>query len=40
MIKQVKDVIARSNATLAQDAIGAVALMMILLGSLHIPGVL
>ena len=37
MIKDVKAVIARSHATLLADAIGAVALMTIMLVALHLP---
>ncbi len=40
MIKDVKAVIARSRGTLFQDAIGAAALMVILLGSLHLPNLM
>ncbi len=37
MIKDVKAVIARSHSTLLADAIGAVALMTIMLVALHLP---
>ncbi len=37
MIKDVKTAIARSQSTLLADAIGAFALMTILLVALHIP---
>ncbi len=40
MIKDVKAVIARSQGNLLQDALGAVALMVILLGSLHLPSLM
>ncbi|WP_289847837.1 hypothetical protein [Lentibacter algarum] len=37
MIQEVKAVIARSQATLLADALGAVALMAILIVGLHLP---
>lgn len=39
MIDQVKTVIARSRYTIVQDAIGAAALMTMLLAALYLPGV-
>ncbi|WP_268876830.1 hypothetical protein [Litorivita pollutaquae] len=38
MFAQIKAVIARSPETLLQDAIGAAALMVMLLVGLHLPG--
>ncbi|WP_269801545.1 hypothetical protein [Primorskyibacter marinus] len=38
MIKQVKSTIRSSDATLAQDAVGAVALVVMLVAALHLPG--
>jgi len=40
MIKDVKAVIARSQGNLLHYALGAVALMVILLGSLHLPSLM
>lgn len=37
MFTDLKDLIARSQATLVQDALGAAALMVILLAGLHLP---
>lgn len=37
MIKDVKDVIARSQSTILADALGAVALLTILVVALHLP---
>lgn len=37
MIKDIKSVIARSHRTLLADALGAVAIMTMLVGFLHIP---
>ena len=39
MLNQIKDVLHRSSETIWQDAIGAVALMVLLLAGLHLPGV-
>ena len=39
MLNQIKDVLHRSRETIWQDAIGAVALMVLLLAGLHLPGV-
>ncbi len=38
MIKDVKTVIARSNGTFVQDFLGLCALVILLFGALHIPG--
>lgn len=38
MLKDISNVIRRSQATLLQDAIGAGALMVMLMVALHIPG--
>ena len=38
MIRQIKTVAARSADTLLQDAIGAAALMVMLVVGLHLPG--
>lgn len=38
MIQQVKTILSRSQDTIWKDAIGAVALMVILLAGLHLPG--
>ncbi|TCS59062.1 hypothetical protein [Primorskyibacter sedentarius] len=38
MIKQVKSTLHASDATLVQDAVGAVALVIMLVGALHLPG--
>lgn len=40
MIKEIKSVIARSSATLMHDTIGAVSLMVFLVGALHLPSLL
>lgn len=37
MIDTVKTALARSSATLWQDALGAIALAVILMGALHLP---
>ncbi|MCV2892293.1 hypothetical protein [Lentibacter sp. XHP0401] len=37
MIKDVKDVIARSHSTMLADALGAIALLTILVVALHVP---
>ncbi|MDA7424601.1 hypothetical protein [Thalassococcus lentus] len=37
MIETVKSALARQNGTLWQDALGATALMVILVGALHLP---
>jgi hypothetical protein len=38
MIADVKALLARADATLLQDAAGAVALVVILVAGLHLPG--
>ena len=38
MLSQISDVIRRSGATLVQDMAGAVALLVLLLAALHLPG--
>ncbi|WP_263618100.1 hypothetical protein [Pseudooceanicola nanhaiensis] len=38
MVQQVKTVVSRSGMELVQDLVGAVALIVILVGSLHLPG--
>lgn len=38
MLKEIKSVIRRSQSTLLQDAVGAGALMLMLMVALHIPG--
>ncbi|MFD0978557.1 MULTISPECIES: hypothetical protein [Tropicimonas] len=38
MLAEIKALLARSEATLLEDAIGVVALMVILVGGLHLPG--
>ena len=40
MLKDAKNVIARADRTFVQDAIGAVSLMVILFGTLHLPSLL
>ncbi|WP_268870854.1 hypothetical protein [Actibacterium mucosum] len=40
MLKDLKSVIARSHSTLLQDAAGAVALVVMLVGALHLPGMI
>jgi hypothetical protein len=40
MLTELKSVIERSSATLLQDALGAAALMVMLLAGLHLPGLL
>lgn len=40
MIKDVKDVIARSQTSLLADALGAVSLLTMLLVALHIPNLI
>lgn len=37
-MQDIRDVILRSQATLVQDAAGAAALVVILLGCLYLPG--
>ena len=39
MMSQISAVLHRSRDTIWQDALGAVALMVILLAGLHLPGV-
>ncbi|MFT4784599.1 MAG: hypothetical protein ACI9IV_002346 [Paracoccaceae bacterium] len=38
MISDVKNLLRRQNASIIQDALGAVALIVILLVALHFPG--
>ena len=38
MLKDLKNIVTRSHATLLQDAAGAVALVVMLVGALHLPG--
>lgn len=40
MLSQIKTVLTANRDTLLQDAIGAAALVVILLGSLHLPGLI
>lgn len=40
MMQQVKDVLSRSSATIWQDVIGGMSLLIVLFGALHLPGVL
>lgn len=40
MMKQVKDVLARSSATIWQDTIGGMSLLIVLFAALHLPGIL
>ncbi len=40
MYSELKEVFQRSRPTLAQDVVGAAALMVMLLVALHVPGVL
>jgi hypothetical protein len=40
MLKDIKAIIARSADTLAEDCLGLAALVVILLGSLHLPNIL
>ncbi len=40
MLADVKSVISRNGPTLWKDALGAVSLMFITLGALHLPGFL
>ncbi len=37
MLTELKEMIVRAEATLLQDALGAAALMVMLLASLHVP---
>ena len=39
MLTQIKTIVERSQDTIWQDAIGAVALMVMLVAGLHLPGV-
>ena len=39
MLNQIKTIVERSQDTIWQDAIGAVALMVMLVAGLHLPGV-
>ncbi|SFU91593.1 hypothetical protein SAMN04488527_1367 [Aliiroseovarius crassostreae] len=38
MMKQVMEVLSRSSATILQDLMGCVSLVIILFASLHLPG--
>lgn len=38
MLSEIKDVLSRSQSTLAQDLVGIVALGVIFFGGLHLPG--
>ena len=38
MLTQIKTILERSEDTILQDAIGAVALMVMLVAGLHLPG--
>lgn len=38
MLKEVKDVFARSSATLIEDALGVLSLFVLLIAGLHLPG--
>ena len=38
MLKEVKDVFARSSATLIEDALGVVSLFSLLIAGLYLPG--
>lgn len=38
MLKDLKNIVARSQSTLMQDAAGALALVVMLVGALHLPG--
>ena len=40
MFADLKALVARSEATLQQDAIGVAALMVMLVASLHLPGLI
>jgi len=40
MLRNLKSVLNNSSATLAQDAVGALALVVMLLGALHLPGLI
>lgn len=40
MLKEIKDVLNRSSATIWQDLAGGVGLMVVLLGGLHLPGLI
>ena len=40
MLKEIRDVLSRSSATILQDLIGGVALMVVLLGGLYAPGLI
>ena len=39
MLSQIETIVERSQDTIWQDAIGAVALMVMLVAGLHLPGV-
>ncbi|WP_421704197.1 hypothetical protein [Aliiroseovarius sp.] len=40
MLNEVKAVLSRSSATIWQDIAGGCALMVVLIGGLHLPGVI
>ncbi|WP_281502647.1 hypothetical protein [Aliiroseovarius sp. F47248L] len=40
MLNDVKTALARSSATIWQDAIGGMSLLVVLFGALHLPGVI
>ncbi|MDQ2088480.1 hypothetical protein [Marimonas arenosa] len=40
MLSQIADILHRSRDTIWQDALGAVALMVLLLAGLHLPGMI
>ncbi|WP_268246012.1 MULTISPECIES: hypothetical protein [Aliiroseovarius] len=40
MLHDVKAVMSRSSATIWQDAIGGMSLLVLLFGALHLPGVI
>lgn len=40
MLKEIKAVLSRSSATIWQDLIGGIGLMVVLVGGLHLPGVI
>ncbi len=40
MMKDIRDILDRSHATIWQDVLGVVALKIILLGGLYLPGLI
>lgn len=40
MLNEIRNVLTRSSATIWQDIAGGTALMVVLIGALHLPGVL